>query len=512
MLTSAVLFLLGALVATSSAFLAASSSNVALYWGQNSYGNQQRLSYYCAMDSVDIVILSFVTGFPNLSLNFANQCSDSFSDGLLHCSQIAEDIKTCQDQGKLVLLSLGGASGAYGFLSDSEAETFATTLWNKFGGGTDSERPFDDAVVDGFDFDLENNQSTGTVALGKKLREIFLTDPSRKYYLSAAPQCPYPDASTGAMLAGVDMDFAFIQFYNNYCQLGSNFNWDTWQSFAEQTSPNKNIKMYVGLPGATSSASTGYADLATVEKYVTSSIKLSANFGGFMLWDASSGESNVDSTGKSFAAQLKEYAASGAGAASAVSSAVSSAASSAVSSTVSSSAPAVSSATSSAPAVSSAVVSSAVASSAVASSAVVSSAFSSAVASSASAVVSPVSSSVFSSAPVLVSSPITSSYVPLTSSVFSPVPSADPSVPTFSPNTLETTTAVYSSPALTQSPEVSLAQESLASLTPITITEVSDASTVTIRGSVITHRVTKTRTVSTRYVTVTIYSAPPVGW
>ena len=486
MLTSAVLFLLGALVATSSAFLAASSSNVALYWGQNSYGNQQRLSYYCAMDSVDIVILSFVTGFPNLSLNFANQCSDSFSDGLLHCSQIAEDIKTCQDQGKLVLLSLGGASGAYGFLSDSEAETFATTLWNKFGGGTDSERPFDDAVVDGFDFDLENNQSTGTVALGKKLREIFLTDSSRKYYLSAAPQCPYPDASTGAMLAGVDMDFAFIQFYNNYCQLGSNFNWDTWQSFAEQTSPNKNIKMYVGLPGATSSASTGYADLATVEKYVTSSIKLSANFGGFMLWDASSGESNVDSTGKSFAAQLKEYAASGAGAASAVSSAAS-------------------------PAVSSAVVSSAVASSA-GSSAAVSSAFSSAVASSASAVVSPVSSSVFSSAPVLVSSPITSSYVPLTSSVFSPVPSADPSVPTFSPNTLETTTAVYSSPALTQSPEVSLAQESLASLTPITITEVSDASTVTIRGSVITHRVTKTRTVSTRYVTVTIYSAPPVGW
>lgn len=496
MLTSAVLFLLGALVATSSAFLAASSSNVALYWGQNSYGNQQRLSYYCAMDSVDIVILSFVTGFPNLSLNFANQCSDSFSDGLLHCSQIAEDIKTCQDQGKLVLLSLGGASGAYGFLSDSEAETFATTLWNKFGGGTDSERPFDDAVVDGFDFDLENNQSTGTVALGKKLREIFLTDSSRKYYLSAAPQCPYPDASTGAMLAGVDMDFAFIQFYNNYCQLGSNFNWDTWQSFAEQTSPNKNIKMYVGLPGATSSASTGYADLATVEKYVTSSIKLSANFGGFMLWDASSGESNVDSTGKSFAAQLKEYAASGAGAASAVSSA----ASSAVSSAVSSSAPAVSSATSSAPAVSSAV-----------SSAVVSSVVSSAV-SSAPAVVSPVSSSVFSSAPVLVSSPITSSYVPLTSSVFSPVPSADPSVPTFSPNTLETTTAAYSSPALTQLPEVSLAQESLASLTPITITEVSDASTVTIRGSVITHRVTKTRTVSTRYVTVTIYSAPPVGW
>src|SRR5438477_3751667 len=61
------------------------------------------------------------------------------------------DIKTCQAAGKKILLSLGGAAGSYGFTSDTQAQTFADTLWNLFGGGTSSTRPFDDAIVDGFD-------------------------------------------------------------------------------------------------------------------------------------------------------------------------------------------------------------------------------------------------------------------------------------------------------------------------------------------------------------------------
>lgn len=42
------------------AFDPTSNANVAVYWGQNSGGNQQRLSYYCDSDAVDIVILSFM--------------------------------------------------------------------------------------------------------------------------------------------------------------------------------------------------------------------------------------------------------------------------------------------------------------------------------------------------------------------------------------------------------------------------------------------------------------------
>ncbi|EGW34608.1 uncharacterized protein SPAPADRAFT_60044 [Spathaspora passalidarum NRRL Y-27907] len=279
------------ILSTVIAFNANSNSNVAAYWGQNAGGSQSSLGSYCSSSAADIIILSFMNGFPNLELNFANQCSDTYGDGLLHCSQIGSDIKSCQSQGKIVLLSLGGATGNYGFSSDSDAQSFATTLWNKFGGGSDSERPFDDAVIDGFDFDMENKLQTGYAAMAAKLRQYFNSDSSKSYYLSAAPQCPYPDESVGDILSQVDIDFAFIQFYNNYCSLGGSFNWDTWSSYAKSTSPNKNIKLYLGLPGSTASAGSGYADLSTVQQAV-SSIKGDPSFGGISIWDISSGEND----------------------------------------------------------------------------------------------------------------------------------------------------------------------------------------------------------------------------
>ena len=46
------------------------------------------------------------------------------------CSALASDIETCQSKGKIVTISLGGATGAVGFQSDSQAEDFADTIWN----------------------------------------------------------------------------------------------------------------------------------------------------------------------------------------------------------------------------------------------------------------------------------------------------------------------------------------------------------------------------------------------
>lgn len=65
------------------------------------------------------------------------------------CSALASDIQLCQSKGKIVTISLGGATGAVGFTSDSQAESFADTVWNLFLGGTSSTRPFGDAVLDG---------------------------------------------------------------------------------------------------------------------------------------------------------------------------------------------------------------------------------------------------------------------------------------------------------------------------------------------------------------------------
>lgn len=275
---------LGLLNSLVSAFDASSNSNVAVYWGQNSGLNQERLSTYCASDSVDIVLLSFLSGFPDTTINFSNQCWTN------DCPQIAEDIKTCQQNGKIVLLSLGGAAGSYGFSSEQEGADYATTLWNTFGPGSATERPFGDAVVDGFDLDIENKNQVGYVALANGLKSLYSADSSKSYYLSASPQCPYPDQSVGDVLAQVPVDFAFIQFYNNYCNLnGNEFNYDTWNTFAE-SAPNSNIKLFVGLPGSESSG-TGFADSALVKSQL-SDIQCTANFGGVSLWDASSAFGN----------------------------------------------------------------------------------------------------------------------------------------------------------------------------------------------------------------------------
>ena len=269
-------------------------NNIAVYWGQNSQGSQESLATYCQSSDADIFLLSFADAFPSLSLNFANACSETFTDnsGLLHCTQIAADISTCQSLGKKVLLSLGGASGAYGFTDNSQAETFAQTLWDTFGEGTGvTDRPFDSAVVDGFDFDIENNNNVGYAALVTKLRTLFATG-SKQYYISAAPQCPYPDASVGDLLANADVDFAFIQFYNNYCNVEASFNWDTWVNYAENISPNSNIKLYLGLPGSATAAGSGYISDLTVLKSAIEKISSFANFGGVSLWDASQAFTN----------------------------------------------------------------------------------------------------------------------------------------------------------------------------------------------------------------------------
>jgi len=285
------------------AFDPTSNANVAVYWGQNSGGNQQRLSYYCDSDAVDIVILSFMHVFPNpVQLNFANACEGTFtSDGILKCDNIAADIQSCQAKGKIVLLSLGGASGSYGFTSDDQAKKFAHTAWDLFGNSdtlSASERPFGSAILDGFDFDIENHINTGYAAMANELRLIFATDSSKQYYLGAAPQCPYPDASVGNLLQESVIDFVFIQFYNNYCNLGTSwFNWDTWLDYAENTSPNANVKLFVGVPGSIRAAGSGYNPPELIEDYLTSDILSSPHFGGISMWDVSAAWDNTDSNG-----------------------------------------------------------------------------------------------------------------------------------------------------------------------------------------------------------------------
>ncbi|KAA1467671.1 glycoside hydrolase [Dentipellis sp. KUC8613] len=283
------------------------NDNVAAYWGQNSYGAthgndpsnwQKTLSFYCQDDSIDAFPVGFlnvafdVGGLPSLDL--ANICSVNTGvfpgTELPDCSFLASDIQTCQSKGKIVTISIGGATGAVGFSSDSQAQQFADTVWNLFLGGSSSTRPFGAAVLDGVDLDLEGGSATGWPAFVTRIRS-HASGASKQYYITGAPQCPYPDAWIGSVLNAVGFDAVYVQFYNNPCGLpafGTDaFDFSTWDNWAKTVSPNKNVKVYLGAPGAALAANNGYvsaSQLATIAQQTRSQY---SSFGGVMLWDAS---------------------------------------------------------------------------------------------------------------------------------------------------------------------------------------------------------------------------------
>ncbi|KAK5120403.1 hypothetical protein LTR85_006342 [Meristemomyces frigidus] len=282
--------------------------------GQNSYGQgsgtlaQQTLATYCANTDIDIIPMAFLyqitTGEGGEPvLNFANQQNDctTFDDTeLIDCPQIGADITTCQQEyGKTILLSVGGATYTEGGFSTEDAATAAAQeLWAMFGpeqGGSSTLRPFGGAVIDGFDFDFETTV-TNTLPFANELRSLMSSDTSKSYYLTAAPQCPYPDAADNPMLDGtVSFDAIFVQFYNNYCGLGSyvagaaeqtNFNFDVWDTWAKSTSLNPDVKVFLGVPADTTAAGSGYTSPTGLQPIIEY-CKTFSSFGGVMMWDAS---------------------------------------------------------------------------------------------------------------------------------------------------------------------------------------------------------------------------------
>ncbi|ORX62323.1 chitinase 1 [Hesseltinella vesiculosa] len=301
------------------------------YWGQDSVGefggpdSQRPLAEYCD-GSAHAIIISFVSEFnPDALpvLNLANACNKMFpGTNLLHCPEIGEgtskkkkkkligpkmengpvdpvfsslDIKQCQSNGVKVLLSLGGATGAYGLSDDDEGARFARKLWDIFGNGRSKYRPFGDAVVDGFDLDIEGGPSAGYTSLVRTLRRLYASDKSKNYYVTAAPQCPYPDAILGSVIDEVAVDAVHVQFYNNYCSATSgSFNFDTWNKWATK-SPNDKVAVYLTIPGGPDAAENGYIPPDSLRSIIKRISPLS-NFAGIAVWDASQAYMNRDAS------------------------------------------------------------------------------------------------------------------------------------------------------------------------------------------------------------------------
>ncbi|PWW72363.1 Glycoside Hydrolase Family 18 protein [Tuber magnatum] len=288
--------------------VASTGGKTVAYFGQLKSQPTDSLAKFCADSSVDIIVLGFVhiiRGKGELpGLNLSGYCADPIEGtDLIHCPDFGAAITECQAQGKLVLLSLQGSSGTQTLSNDTAACEYADNLWKLFGEGTglESKRPFGNATVDGFDIDNESGDSNGWPRLISELRDKF-TSASKRYYISAAPQCPRPDKSIGSAVYLVD--FLFIQFYNNYCAgtgLVSSFNDWSADIAAKGTA---GTKLFAGFLGS-SEKGTGYATHSEVIGYV-SQIKNKPNFGGVATWDASCANNNMDPYGRTFLKAMKD--------------------------------------------------------------------------------------------------------------------------------------------------------------------------------------------------------------
>lgn len=299
------------------------------YWGQNSAGNkfpnnpEKELKDVCAKRKYDVIVIGFVVTFFGTNnkdkmpeVNFSRHCWEPASPqhpNLYRCPNIEKGIKACQEMGKKVLISLGGATG-HNDLTDEQAKVLAKNLWDLFLGGKERSviRPFGSAILDGIDLDIEDAMSGGYAQLVKSLRD--LEDGTKKYLITGAPQCPYPDASLGPSPGtalgdqGAQFDHVYVQFYNNFCHTGDKAqfypNVDKWLQYASSATTRAMVlkkraevfgpKIFVGIPSATGGAGDPKFYRTPQEvAAIYEELKDKPNFGGFMLWDASWDQQNV---------------------------------------------------------------------------------------------------------------------------------------------------------------------------------------------------------------------------
>ncbi|KAL6615830.1 hypothetical protein ACP70R_038100 [Stipagrostis hirtigluma subsp. patula] len=280
-LSASLLFAMSALAAAAS-----DTASIAVYWGQDASEGTLRDTCSTGLYAyVNVAFLSTFGGGRSPVLNLAGHCDPPSGT----CASLSADIASCQSAGVKVLLSIGGgALGGYNLSSPSDARGLATYLWDNFLGGTSATRPLGDAVLDGVDLDIES-PSPYYADLARNLTSLYKGDTrSRAYLLTAAPQCPYPDASLAAALATGLFDHVWVQFYNNPpCQYASGDASVLQSAWRQWTASLPSATVFLGLPASPGAAGSGFVDTDTLASQVLPAVEGAPNYGGIMLWSRS---------------------------------------------------------------------------------------------------------------------------------------------------------------------------------------------------------------------------------
>jgi chitinase len=308
---------------------------LAVDWGQDLFGNanpntmslwEKPLADACTGTRYDFMLLDYVVTVANgtdgkptaFTQNFANHCSPGTAlagaSGLAQCDDVAMGIDVCHRAGKKVLISVGGPTDP-GLGSDqtgSVGEQAAQSMWDVYLGGHGSIRPFSSQVLDGVNLEFPPSfvSSPGAVRFAGHLRELMNAS-GGVYYLTATPQCPYPDAALGPDMGTVigdnstAFDALFVQYFNpNPCDYSAGtrsaflVSLQSWATLTRGGRPS----ILVGLPLIPTQA--GYVDRLSLPDLVNAA-KSTPAFGGLMLRDESFDQNSADTSGLTYGAYAK---------------------------------------------------------------------------------------------------------------------------------------------------------------------------------------------------------------
>lgn len=150
----------------------AAGGKLTIYWGAED--DNLSLTDVCNDADYDIVNLAFLAyfhsdgGYPSISMSGLDGPSaaqkKAGATGLKDGTPLVSAIKTCQKNGKKVILSMGGANDYANvkLSNDADGEKIADQVWNLFLGGTDKKelRPFGDVKLDGVDLGKPSQPQT----------------------------------------------------------------------------------------------------------------------------------------------------------------------------------------------------------------------------------------------------------------------------------------------------------------------------------------------------------------
>ncbi|XP_038875419.1 acidic endochitinase-like [Benincasa hispida] len=255
---------------------------IGVYWGQGR--SEGSLIDACATGNYQIVNIAHLNSFgtgQNGPLNLVGHCDPTTGD----CTKLSKDIKSCQALGIKIFLSIGGGAGSYTLnFTDDDATDDALYLWNNFLGGESSSRPLGDAVLDGIDFVVAwDPSSKHRDKLAKALMK-YKEQSKNKFYLSAAPECPFPDAGLQPALNTGVFDYVWVQFYNNPpCDYSHGSLDNLLRSWKKWTEINAG-QVFVDLPADSKVAFSGYIPPDVLRNRVLPELKRNSKFGGVVLW------------------------------------------------------------------------------------------------------------------------------------------------------------------------------------------------------------------------------------